>query len=214
MCKSAMSRFPGRRLTLVRHGETEGESSIRYYGHTDVPLSPLGRAQMERVRAALAGRRFAAVYTSTLSRAGEAARIISDVAGGAVLKPMPIAGFDEIDFGEWEGLTAEEIRARAPKLYAEWEAHRGGDFTYPGGESTRAFRERVARALQEVLAQAPPGELLFVLHKGVIRCIVVELLGYDEAQRRHLIVALGSVHVVTCSNGTWSAEALDRTEHL
>jgi broad specificity phosphatase PhoE len=214
MSKSAMSQFPGRRLTLVRHGETEGESSIRYYGRTDVPLSPLGRAQMERVRTALAARRFAAVYTSTLSRAGEAARIISEVAGGTVLKPMPIAGFDEIDFGEWEGLTAEEIRARAPRLYAEWEAHRGGDFTYPGGESTRTLRERVARALQEVLAQAPSGELLFVLHKGVIRCIMAELLGYDEVQRRNLILALGSVHVVTCNNGTWSAEGLDRTDHL
>jgi broad specificity phosphatase PhoE len=209
-----MNQFPGRRLILVRHGETEGESSIRYYGRTDVPLSRLGRAQMERVRAALAGRRFVAVYTSTLSRASEAARIVSDAAGGTVPTPMRIAGFDEVDFGEWEGLTVEEIQERYPQLYTEWAAHRGGDFTYPGGESTRAFRERVAQALQEVLAQAPSGELLFVLHKGVIRCILAELLGYDEAQRRNVIVALGSVHVVTCNNGTWSAEALDRTEHL
>jgi len=209
-----MSQFPVRRLTLVRHGETEGQSSIRYYGRTDVSLSPLGRAQMERVRAALAARRFAAVYTSTLSRSSEAARIISDAGAGTVLRPMPIAGFDEIDFGEWEGLAAEEIHARYPQLYAEWEAHRGGDFTYPSGESTRGFRERVAHALREVLAQAPAGELLFVLHKGVIRCIVAELLGYDEVLRRNLILALGSIHVITCSNGTWSVEALDRTEHL
>jgi broad specificity phosphatase PhoE len=214
MSKSAVSQFPWRRLTLVRHGETDGQSSIRYYGRTDVPLSPLGRAQMERVRAALAARRFAAVYTSTLSRASEAARIISDAAGGTVLRPMLIAGFDEIDFGEWEGLTIEEIQERCPRLYTEWAAHRGGDFIYPGGESTRGFRARVAQALREVLARAPSGELLFVLHKGVIRCILAELLGYDEAQRRNLIVALGSIHVVACDNGTWSAETLDRTEHL
>jgi broad specificity phosphatase PhoE len=202
------------RVTLVRHGETEGQSSIRYYGRTDVPLSPLGRLQMERVRAVLATRRFAAVYTSTLSRASEAARIISETAGGTALTPVLIAGFDEIDFGEWEGLTIEEIRDRYPRLYIEWEAHRGGDFTYPGGESTRGLRERVACALHEVLAQAPSGELLFVLHKGVIRCILAELLGYDETQRRNLIVALGSIHVITCNSDGWSAEALDRTEHL
>jgi broad specificity phosphatase PhoE len=202
------------RLTLVRHGETDGQSSIRYYGRTDVALSPLGRTQMERVRAALAARHFAAVYTSTLSRASEAARIISNAACGTVLKPMTIAGFDEIDFGEWEGLTVEEIRDRYPRLYTEWEAHRGGDFTYPGGESTRGFRERVGRALREVLALAPSGELLFVLHKGVIRCILAELLGYDEAQRRNLFVALGSIHIITCNNGAWSEESLDRTEHL
>ena len=209
-----MSQSLVRRLTLVRHGETEGESSIRYYGRTDVPLSPLGRAQMERVRAALAARRFAAVYTSTLSRAGEAARIISDAGGGTVLMPMPIAGFDEIDFGEWEGLTIEEIRVRSPRLYAEWEAHRGGAFTYPGGESTRGFRERVGQALHEVMAQAPSGEVLFVVHKGVIRCIVAELLGFDKAQRYNLIAELGSIHIIACDNGAWSVEALDRTEHL
>jgi broad specificity phosphatase PhoE len=211
MNQSAMSQFPVRRLTLVRHGETEGQSSIRYYGRTDVPLSSLGRAQMERVRAALAARPFSAVYTSTLSRASEAAGIIGD---GTVIRPIPIPGFDEIDFGEWEGLTIDEIRERYPRLYTEWQAHRGGDFTYPGGESTRGFRERVAQALHEVMTQAPPGELLFVLHKGVIRCIMAELLGYDEVQRCNLVLALGSIHAITYDNGAWLPAALDRTEHL
>jgi broad specificity phosphatase PhoE len=203
------------RLTLVRHGETEGESSIRYYGRTDVPLSRLGRAQMARVREALASRRFVAVYTSSLSRANEAALIISGAAtGDGGPTPTRVSGFDEIDFGEWEGLTAEEIRARYPRLHAEWEAHRGGDFTYPGGDSTRGFRERVVQALREVLAHAPSGEVLFVLHKGVIRCIVAELLGLDGAHRAKLNAEIASIHVLACDHGAWSAEALDCTEHL
>ena len=66
-----------RRLVLVRHGETVGESSIRYFGSTDVVLSAAGCRQMEQVRTALGGEMFDAVYTSALQRAIRAARIIS-----------------------------------------------------------------------------------------------------------------------------------------
>jgi broad specificity phosphatase PhoE len=195
------------RLILVRHGETEGQSSIRYHGRTDVPLSALGRQQMERVRAALNGETFAGVYASELSRAVEAAAIIS---GTRVAR---IAGFNEIDFGDWEGLTAEEIETRDPHGYARWAANRG-DFTYPGGESTTTLRGRVVRALHDVLATAPSGSLLLVVHKGVIRSILAELLPLDDAQRRGVAVALASIHVVSGSNGRWRAEVLDRTDHL
>jgi len=197
------------RLFLVRHGETEGQSSVRYHGRTDVPLSALGRAQMARARHALGGQRFDAVYASTLSRSVEAATIIA----GVETTVTRVAGFDEIDFGEWEGLTAEEIRARDPERYAHWVAPRT-DFAYPDGESVSAFRARVVRALHEVLAQAPPGHLLFAVHKGIIRSILTELLQLDERQRRTLTVPLASIHVVARTNGSWRAEGLDRTDHL
>jgi broad specificity phosphatase PhoE len=193
----------------VRHGETEGESSIRYYGRTDVPLSQLGRAQMQRVRSTLISQSFLAAYSSTLSRSAEAALIVT----GGALPVTRLAGFDEIDFGEWEGLTAEQIRELQPALYAQWQERRG-EFAYPGGESSRDFHARVARTLRRVLAQASPGELLFVLHKGVIRSIVSELLGVDEVHRRRLSVALGSIHILARDHEAWYAEALDCVGHL
>ncbi|MFQ5667918.1 MAG: histidine phosphatase family protein [Candidatus Binatia bacterium] len=196
------------RLTLVRHGETDGQSSIRYYGRTDVPLSALGRTQMERVRRALTGQRFAAVYASTLCRAVEAATIVCR--GSAVRR---VAGFDEINFGAWEGLTVEEIRARDPEVYAHW-AVRDGDFRYPAGESTRAFRRRVGRTLRAVLADAPPGDLLFVVHKGIIRCVLTELLQLNDSERAALVADLASIHVISRDNGRWRAEALNRVDHL
>ncbi|HVO26674.1 MAG TPA: histidine phosphatase family protein [Candidatus Margulisiibacteriota bacterium] len=201
------------RLVLVRHGETEGQSSVRYHGRTDVPLSALGRAQMACAREALADERFDAVYASTLSRSVEAAAIIA----GAAATVTRVTGFDEIDFGDWEGLTAEEIRGRDPERYARWVGPRT-DFAYPGGESVSAFRARVVRALHEVLAQAPPGHLLFAVHKGIIYSVLTELLQLDEMQRRTLTVPLASIHVVSRAtargNGGWRAEVLDRTDHL
>jgi broad specificity phosphatase PhoE len=196
------------RLTLVRHGETEGQSSVRYHGRTDVSLSAVGRQQMGRVRRALQDRVFAGVYASTLSRSVEAAVIASGA--GTVQR---IAGFDEIDFGDWEGLTAEEIAVRDPELHARWQAH-AGDFRYPGGESVAEFRARVARALRQVLNDARQGEFLFVVHKGVIRCVLAELLRLREEQRAGVTAALGSIHVVARAHGVWTAEMLDRTDHL
>src|SRR6185437_17128245 len=97
------------RLVLVRHGETLGNSSIRYHGRTDVALSELGRRQMRAAREWLATRDgaggFAPVFTSPLVRAAEGARIIA----GRNVATTAIKEFVEVDFGLFEGLTAEEI---------------------------------------------------------------------------------------------------------
>ncbi|MBI1813818.1 MAG: histidine phosphatase family protein [Deltaproteobacteria bacterium] len=200
------------RLVLVRHGETDGQSSIRYYGATDVGLSDLGRAQMRCAAAALAGERFAAVYASNLSRAREGARIVSVCREPVIALP----GFNEVDFGEWEGLTDDEIRAHDPARHAEWRAHLAArrDFQYPAGDSTAAFRRRVAATLHALLDVAPRGALLMVLHKGVIRTILSELLQLDTPDRSHLALDLGSIHVVAARDGRWRAEVLDRVDHL
>lgn len=192
----------------MRHGETEGQSSIRYHGRTDVRLNALGRAQMERTRDALRGETFGRIYASTLSRSVEGAAIV-----GRAAAVTQVAGFDEIDFGDWEGLTPEEIRAAHPEAYARWAAN-GTDFQYPGGESTRAFRERVVRALHNVLATAPAANLLLVVHKGIVRSVLGELLRLDEARRGALLIALGSIHVIDQADGVWRPAALDRTDHL
>ena len=116
-----------RRLVLVRHGETEGESSVRFHGCSDVDIDAQGREQMRR--AAKQIRRIPAlVVASPLRRAWRSAEI---VARGAPVRLEP--DFREIDFGRWEGLTLEEIRQRDPILFEDWQKRAPG-FEYPGGE--------------------------------------------------------------------------------
>ena len=198
------------RLILVRHGETEGESSIRYHGRTDVPLSELGRAQMRQASRALetrhSAKKFARVFSSPLVRASEGARIVA----GDSAPPVTIDEFAEVHFGLFEGLTADEIRERYPDEFARWNADRlAPTYTYPEGESRAAFAERVERGLDRMLALWTPrdGDALLVAHRGVIRAIVRKLTHHEP------IVELGSIQILRFE-GDWHAEMLDVVDHL
>jgi broad specificity phosphatase PhoE len=196
-----------RRLVLVRHGETVGQSSIRYYGASDIALSDGGRQQMERVRAALAAEEFDAVYTSGLQRTVDAARIIAPH-----LPAQSVAGFNEINFGRWEGLTREEIAVRDPELFRQWRAavH---DFAYPDGDAAPAFHGRVAATLHAWLPTTPARTLLIV-HKGVIGTVITELLRLAPAERASWPIDLASIHILVATADTWHAERVNQTDHL
>jgi broad specificity phosphatase PhoE len=160
------------RLALVRHGETVGNSSIRYHGITDVVLSSLGRAQAHEARARLAQVRFDRVVASSLTRAWQTATVI------APEQPILLEeGLREVDFGRWEGLTREEIAGRDPALYAQWQQSRQG-FDYPDGEAGTDFRARIGDALQRLLTMEAPS-LLVVAHKGVIGVLFEALMGSE-----------------------------------
>jgi broad specificity phosphatase PhoE len=183
-----------RKLILIRHGETDGQSSVRYYGSTDVELSAEGRAQMRRVGAGLRHQEVDLWVASSLRRSWQGARIAN---GGG---PVRIeAGLREIHFGSWEGLTAEEIEARDPVRFEDWQ--KGVEsFEYPGGEPRSEFRARVVAALASV-NKSGARTAACVLHKGVIREIVRALTGsvLDRSKPE-----IGGVTLVTrTAGGAW-----------
>jgi probable phosphoglycerate mutase len=199
------------RLFLVRHGETEGESSIRYHGRTDVALSEPGREQMRLVRRAIeahrAGRPFGKVFSSPLVRASEGARIVT----GEAASIRTIEEFAEVHMGLFEGLTADEIRERYPDHFAIWNADRlAPDYTYPEGESRADFAARLEHGLERLQSIWTPGsdhDALLVAHRGVIRAIVRKLTG------REAVVELGSIQILEF-HGAWGVETLDMIDHL
>jgi broad specificity phosphatase PhoE len=179
---------------LVRHGETDGESSVRFYGATDVDLSEAGRTQMRRLAADLRTEPADLVVASPLRRSWRSAWILT---GGA---PVRLENdFREVDFGRWEGLTTDEIRARDPILFEDWQA-RSDSFEYPGGESRKAFRERVLRGLERLLASEAQ-EPLVVVHKGVVRTIVEALTGETTAPDEPAVG--GAIGITRDTSGRW-----------
>lgn len=158
-----------RRMVLVRHGETVGNSSTRFHGRSDVALSAEGREQVRGAALGLGTELFDLVVASPLQRAWQTAQLLRS--GSARLEP----GFREVDFGRWEGLTAEEIEARDPVLHREWRAH-PATFDYPGGEARADFNARVHAGLARI-EQSGATTVLVAAHKGVIRTIVTKLYG-------------------------------------
>ena len=201
-------------LVLVRHGETEGESSIRYHGRNDVALSELGRAQMRAARREIETRfgdtSFEHIFATPLSRAREGAQIIA----GRDARIIAVEDFIEVHFGLFEGLTREEIQQRHPIEFEKWRADPlAPAYTYPEGENRAGFTERVERGLATTLKlidASKRGEherVLIVAHRGVIRTIVATLTGAEP------IVDLASIHILA-RDAKWRPLVLDFTAHL
>lgn len=183
-----------RRLVLVRHGETVGNSSQRFHGSADVALSEEGRRHMRDVARRLHGEFFELVVASPLRRSWEAAWIVG---GGAPVRLE--SDFREIHFGRWEGMTQEEIAASDPVLFQDWQAGAQG-FEYPNGEPRQQFRARVLRGMER-LHDAGARSALVVAHKGVIRTVAELLLG--EAPAREEPPVGGLLELTRGADGKW-----------
>lgn len=196
-------------LVLVRHGETVGQSSIRLYGSTNVELSGLGRSQMVCVRDALHHIPFKSVVTSPLCRAYESAEIII---GGNGNQPRVVSEFREIDFGNWEGMTFEEIARNDPEGFAMYQKNAPLSI-FPGGESKKHFFERIQLSASTLFPSLEP-PVLAVLHKGVIKVILSTLLNIPLEEGLKLPVELGSIHYLERLPSVWRLTCSNETAHL
>jgi len=149
---------------------------------------------MEIVAARMRGQSVDVWAASTLQRSWMSARIASD--GAAVRLDGDLR---EVDFGRWEGRTAEEIKARDPEAFEQWQASTAG-FDYPEGETSAAFQSRVAAARDRLLADRGHTAAA-VLHRGVIRSIVRGLTG-EELDRAE--PELGGQIVLVKPNSGWA----------
>ncbi len=155
------------RVILIRHGETAWNRATRIQGHTDIPLSPLGLAQAQRLAEALADEPLAAIYASDLSRARQTAEALAGVQG------LPVrldSGLRERAFGRFEGLSWEEIAQTYPDDATRWR-RREPDFPVGGGESLTVFSARCLQAATRAVAAHPGQSIALVAHGGVLDCL-------------------------------------------
>ena len=196
-------------LTLVRHGETVGNSAVRLYGSTDVELSDLGRSQMCCVKAALAGLVVDRMWVSPLARSAESGDI---VLSSGWPRPQSIEDFREIDFGQWEGLTAAEVMQRDTEAYDLWKSG-VEDWRFPGGDSRKGFADRVRSAAERLFGEAD-GLHVAVLHKGVVKTIIGVLTGLSHDSYSRIPCELGSVHRLVRGDAGWQLVSGCEVHHL
>ena len=156
------------RVWLIRHGEPAEEARQRCYGSLDVGLSETGRRQISRVAEYFAVEQMAAVYASPLSRTLESAQILA--ATGK--RRFEIAeGLREINFGDFEGLTYDEIARRHPDLYRQW-METPTQIRFPNGESFSEMRARVLRTFDGIRENREGQTIAMVSHGGVNRIVL------------------------------------------
>jgi broad specificity phosphatase PhoE len=168
------------RIFLIRHGATTLSVEDRFAGATDVPLSDLGRRQVERLAARLAGEPIAGVYASDMSRTLETARIL---AAPHHLEVQPRPGLREISHGHWEQMTRQEVEDRFPEEAFNWEQD-PYTFAPSGGESGLEVTARALPALIELVRVHRGQGMIVVSHKATIRLLLSSLLGFDPRRYR------------------------------
>jgi alpha-ribazole phosphatase len=199
------------RLILIRHGETEWNASLRYMGQNAVPLNERGRAQARAAADRLARHGAAALYTSDLPRAAETAAILGERLG---LAPRPTPELREIDVGQWEGLTPEELYRRYPDHMKEYDRDPARTVRL-GGESYAELQARALGALTALQAAHTGGEtLLAVSHGGTIRALLCHVIGLDLAHFGRLWLDNGSLTELRLGAGGWRLTRLNDAAHL
>jgi ribonuclease H / adenosylcobalamin/alpha-ribazole phosphatase len=194
-------------LILVRHATTQAsEDGVNLGQRTDAPLIEAGRALAAATGRALAAELDTLPHTdlralsSSALRCRETARHLLDALGRPDLKPAVHKELLEIDYGAWEGLSAEECRRRDPELRAAWEADPFTTRT-PDGESgsdvaARAFA--TLAPLEDWLADRREAVAIVVSHNHVVRLRLAAALGLAMRDYRRRIQAdPGAYSIIT-----------------
>ncbi len=166
-------------LILLRHGKTELNEKKVYCGSSDPALSVQGIIETERTANCLIAYTPDCLYTSERQRALKTAQI--------VMPNMPVTtvpALCELDFGDFEGLDANDIARRMPD---EWQVYLGDPYGYcfPNGDCVSDFLKRSSEAVRQIVKRHQGQRILIVTHKGVITAALSYYLHGDLSHTFH-----------------------------
>jgi alpha-ribazole phosphatase/probable phosphoglycerate mutase len=194
------------RLYLIRHGQVDKVRPRSYNGQSDVPLSPLGRQQMERLADWAASTGLSAVYCSDLQRTRQGA----DVVGRRCAVPVSATPLlREKHFGRWEGLTYEEAEEQFPVEWRAWLADPSAARP-PEGETYREVEARVVPFVRRLVLDHAGQSVLILAHGGVNRVIVCRALGLPMQRVFGIEQDYACVNRIDCSaGGRWQVAVMN-----
>lgn len=179
---------------LLRHGALEG--GVKYRGTVDDPLTDAGRDAMDAVWSRVAGE-VDLIVASPRSRCAGPAREWAGQQGIECIIEPRIA---EMHYGDWEGKTAEQIRAEYPGMLEAWRRDPTG-MRPPGGESPEELRARLDEWWGEAVRQYDGRHLLVVAHSGSLRMLIALALAAPIATTRQLEMPYGCWSRIASSHG-------------
>ena len=199
------------KIVYVRHGETAWNIAGRYQGQTNVELSDKGREQAARLAAHFPVPGITAIYSSSLVRAQETAAAV----GAKLSLPVtPLDALKELNFGDWEGLTYEQIVNGWPKAIEDF-FQRPDILEIPNGETFPKLQQRALSCIHSLI-QKHPGETIAVFaHGAILRTILTAALHMDLRYVWTIRQFNTAVSIVRYDeDDNTSVELLNSTAHL
>ncbi len=195
---------------IVRHAQALGNLLRRFQGSTDLPVSEFGLRQLECLAGRFNGFSADALYTSPLIRAAETARAVNTFLGlDIALEP----DFAEINAGEWENRTFEEVDTAYPEQRDIWR-RQPHLFEAPGGETMQQVYDRAVVALKRIAHRHDGENVIIVSHGCVTRNLLGWVLGGIEMQNDAPWVRNTSVTHIEVEDGAPTLVTLDDCSHL
>ena len=173
---------PEQKVYLLRHGETEWSLNGRHTGVTDIPLTENGRKLARQLRPILAREKFVMVLTSPLQRARETC----ELAGLGTLASVD-RDLMEWNYGEYEGLTTEQIRQTRP----DWSVFRDG---CPGGESPLQVSVRADRIISRV--RTVDGNVALFSHGHILRVLAARWISLSASYGENFLLDTATLNVL------------------
>ena len=198
------------RIVLVRHGRTEWNRIERFRGRADITLDYVGIKQAEAAAKRIKEWPISAVYSSPLRRSLSTAEII---AASMDLNVLSMPGIIDIDYGEWQGLSTEEVIARDSQLYSEW-IENPDKVKFPSGESFAEVRERVSKVVDSLIQQHEKESVVLVSHKVICQILILSLLGLDNSHFWQITQDVCAMNLFEVRGGIPSALFINDTCHL
>ena len=199
------------KVIFIRHGQTEWNVNGRYQGQSDVQLTAAGKEQAAKLAEHFPVKEIDAVYASDLNRAMVTAEAVASRFG---LSVQAEPAFREISFGEWEGLTYEQIVAKWPEAMGNFLQH-PDILEIPGGETFPAVQKRAVARLEELVAKHEGQTIAIVAHGAVLRTLLTAALHMPLQYLWSIRQFNTAVNIVRYDAGASpTVELLNSTAHL
>ncbi len=200
------------RVILARHGETAANRDGLGLGLQDPPLTDKGRLQAEALAEALSGEKLVAVYSSPLRRASETAMAIASRHGVEVVVDERLT---EMDVGEFDGLTFDEMRKRYPDFMSRWLGKEAGTLHMPGGgECLQDVQDRALACLRRIGERHDKGAVAIVTHNFTIHTLLCDALNMSICDFRRLRHDLAAFSTLDLRDGRAVVVQMNDTCHL
>ena len=200
------------KIFIVRHGQTSGNRARKYFGITDIELNEEGVIQAGLVSKRLEKERISRIYSSNLKRALKTAEIIARPHRISVEQKKDLM---EINFGDWEGLSFQEIQESYPYEFSKWQ-NNIMDFTTPHGESILKLKGRVETAFSEILNSSGENNVVIVTHGGPIRIMLSRILSPNALETTFWKIKQdnAALNIIENTDNTQIISLINDTSHL